>query len=925
MGRIWYNIWRFFAAGAIQRQDSLTNENAMTLGASGLRRSLCSEVNPVSERNYSSYSSQDESRPRSRSSSGRRSSEPRRSKKRGKRSPGRTALWVIGTILLVAVTTGAIMCCFAAVYIRNNILPQAQMDMNDFTLNENSIMYYQDDSGQYQELGQVLSDTSSEWVDFEEIPQDLKDAAVAIEDRRFYTHHGVDWWRTAQAVVSMFTGGDIQGGSTITQQLIKNLTDYNETTVKRKVTEIFRALYVDSHYDKDDILELYLNVIPLGSGCEGVGAAAQKYFGKSVSDLTLAECASLVGITNNPSKYGPYSTAQVENWDGEMWDAVQWNKYRQEVILSQMLEQGKISQEEYDQAVAQELVFVGSNAQSGQNASNIYSWYEEQVITDVMNDLKEEYDYSSQYVSQMLANGGLRIYTCVDPEVQAAAEAIYYDRSNLNYTSSKSGQQLQSAITIIDNSTGDIAGLVGRIGEKTINRGTNLATDALRQPGSAIKPLTAYGPAMEMGLLSPISVLADYPYQVMGGKAWPVNVDGRYRGQVTVTEALQWSYNTVAVRTVAMVTPAKAYEFATQHFHLQLESGRMINGEMKSDIDIAPLAMGGLTDGVTTRQMANAFAVFPENGIYREARTYTKVEDSQGNVILDNTRQDEVAIKESTAYYMNSMLQNVVENGGGTEARISGMTVAGKTGTTTNKFDRYFVGYTPYYTAAVWVGYEYNERVTASGNPAAQLWKKVMAPIHDGLENKSFDKPSGLVQVSYCKDCGGLATTACQYDPRDSSRVATGYVLSEDAPSTVCTCHSLEEGSNSLVRVCVDSPVLDENGQPTGSYHLAGPYCPEVSIRTYAYLNLDRESVGGAWAEDSKYFYSSLPNVGMCTVHTGEETPPPEGGETTNPDDPSNPDEPNPPEEGGTTNPDGGSQGGSGGETGNTDSTNPDR
>ena len=846
----------------------------------------------MSEQNYPSNPNRDSRRVSSDSKG-----EPSKRRRRKSKKKKHGVLRVIGTLLLIFLTTSAFLACFAAVYIANVILPQASMDLSSFTVDENSVMYYQDrTTGEYKELRQVLSVTNSEWVDYEDMPEYLKEAAVAIEDRRFWTHNGVDWWRTAQAVVSMFTGGDIQGGSTITQQLIKNLTDYNETTVKRKVTEIFRALYVDSHYEKADILELYLNVIPLGSGCEGVGAASEKYFGKPVSDLTLAECASLIGITNNPSKYGPYSTARVENSNGEMWDAVQWNKYRQEVILGQMLEQGKISQAEYDEAVAQELVFVGFSAESGQEASDIYSWYEEQVITDVMNDLQEEYQYSSQYVSQMLANGGLRIYTCVDPEVQAAAEAIYYDRSSLDPNTTKSGQELQSAITIIDNSTGNIVGLMGRVGEKTINRGTNLATGALRQPGSAIKPLTAYGPAMDMGLLSPISVLADYPYQVLGGKAWPVNVDGRYRGQVTVTEALQWSYNTVAVRAVALVTPAKAFEFATQHFHLELESGRMVNGEMKSDVDIAPLAMGGLTDGVTTRQMANAFAVFPENGIYREARTYTKVEDSDGNVILDNSREDEVAVKESTAYYMNTMLQNVVQSGGGTEARISGMTVAGKTGTTTNKFDRYFVGYTPYYTAAVWVGYEYNERVPESGNPAAQLWKKVMAPIHEGLENKSFDEPSGLVRVNYCLDCGGEATSACQADPR-GSRVATGYVLPEDAPANVCTCHSLEPGSNSLIQVCVDDPVLDENGQPTGAYHLAGPYCPEVSIRSYAYLNLSRESVGGAWAEDSSYFYSAQPNVGVCTVHTGEVLPP-EGGEIldpNNPDNPLEPDDPNQP------------------------------
>ena len=863
----------------------------------------------MSERNHSSYSSQDEYRPRTRSrSSSRRSSEPRRNKKSGKRSGGRTALWVIGTILLVAVTTGAIMCCFAAVYIQNTILPQAQLDLNDFTLNENSVMYYQDDNGQYQELGQVLSDTSSQWVDFEEIPQDLKDAAVAIEDRRFYTHHGVDWWRTAQAVVSMFTGGDIQGGSTITQQLIKNLTDENDVTVKRKVTEIFRALYVDETYGKDTVLLYYLNIIPLGAGCEGVGAAAETYFGKSVSELSLAECASLIAITNNPSRYGPYSLARVANSEGEMWTAVQWNKYRQELILHEMLDQGYITQEEHDQAVAEELQFVGVNAddtgETSVETGEIYSWYEEAVISDVREALKEQYDYSDQVVSLMLAKGGLRIYTCIDPEVQAQAEAIYEDESNLNYHSS-SGQRLQSAITIIDNETGDIAAIVGRIGEKTINRGFNLATDAQRQPGSSIKPLTVYAPAVDMGLISPITVMPDYPYQVLDGSAWPVNVDGRYRGQTTVLEAVKQSFNTVAVRVLAdLVTPAKAFEYGTQRFHLPLISEETINGQTVSDIAIAPLSLGGLSMGVSTRDMATAFATFPNDGVYREARTFTRVEDADGNVLLDNTREEEQVIKDTTAYYMNNMLTQVVvgEHGGGYEARISGMTVAGKTGTTDTKDNRWFVGYTPYYTAAVWVGFETPARVPASGNPAAQMFQKVMAPIHSGLENQSFTQPSGLTQVSYCLDCGGEATSACQSDPR-GNRVATAYVFAEDRPSTVCTCHSLEEASNSMVRVCVDDPILDENGEATGYYHMAGPNCPEQSIVTYCYLNLDRENVGGAWAEDSQYFYSAYiaaAGTETCTVHS-------EGGEVTDPNDPNAPEMP------------GEDPGGSGGETGGID------
>ena len=282
------------------------------------------------------------------------------------------------------------------------------------------------------------------------------------------------------------------------------------------------------------------------------------------------------------------------------------------------------------------------------------------------------------------------------------------------------------------------------------------------------------------------------------------------------------------------------------------------------------------------------------------------VEDADGNVILDNTQDEEQAIKNTTAYYINDMLTQVVSgtNGGGYEARISGMTVAGKTGTTDTRDNRWFVGYTPYYTAAVWVGYETPARVsTRYNNPAAHMWQLVMDPIHDGLENTGFTQPSGLTQVSYCLDCGGEATTACQSDPR-GNRVATAYVFAEDRPSTVCTCHSLEEGSNSMVRVCVDDPVLDANGEFTGYYHLAGPNCPEVSIRTYSYLNLERESVGGAVAEDSQYFYSAYvaaAGTEQCTVHG-------EGGQIIDPDDPNGVEDPN------------GDPGGSGDEPGTGDS-----
>lgn len=811
---------------------------------------------------------------------------PRRRRRRS--SPAAAVLKVLGTLLLVGLVTGAFLCCFGAVYIKTVIIPVAQeFTMNDFDVGENSVMYYQDKStGEYKELVTLLNTTSSIWVDSDEIPKYLKEAAVAVEDKRFYTHPGVDWVRTGKAVLCMFTGQDIQGGSTITQQLIKNLTGYNETTVKRKVVEIFRALEFTKKYSKDYTLEWYLNIIPMGGKYKGVGSASYYYFGKPVSELSLAECASLISITNNPSMYSPYSTARFEDPDtGEILTARDKNKQRQELVLWLMKDQGKISQEEYDQAVAEELNFVRGEGETQE--TDIYSWYEEQVITDVKNDLMEKYNYSEDVADRMLARGGLRIYTCVDLDVQRAAEQIYENRDNLNFTSSN-GQLMQSAITIIDNSTGDIAAIVGRVGEKTGNRWKNLATDAYRQPGSSLKPLSVYSPGLEMGVISPITVVDDYPYQVLNGSPWPINSgSARYKGLTTVRQGLAQSVNTIALRVLAdRVTVDASFDFVQSRYHIDLVQAQQSGDTVQSDMSLAPLSMGGLTKGVTTRQMATAFAAFPSGGIYRTSRTYTKVThivNDVEEVLLDNASTQEQAVKPTTAYYMNSMLSGVVSSAGtaGSARFSSSMDIAGKTGTTSSAYDRWFVGYTPYYTAAVWTGYEYNARMSGP-NRAIAMWKLVMEQVHKDLSAKKFAAPDGLTTVTVCKDSGLLATSYCEMDPR-GSRAFTDRVFREDAPTEFCTCHTQE----SVVTLCKADPILNEDGSETGLWHLAGEFCPEDQLHQICLVQFDRTPVGNAVAADNAYLYSNAESLGVCTVHTAPPEPEPELPPVVDPFDPS--------------------------------------
>lgn len=768
--------------------------------------------------------------------------------KRGTENP---VLRVVGTILLVALATCAILACFAAIYIETVIVPQAKLKLTDFSLDLATTMYYTDpDTGERTAMQTLHGDENRVWVSYNDLPKNLVNAAVAIEDKRFYDHHGVDWIRTVKGVINLFTGQSIQGGSTITQQLIKNITNDDQVTVKRKITEIFRALELEKNYSKDYILEWYLNYIYLGEGCSGVYTASYAYFGKDVSQLTLAECASLVSITNNPSLYDPYLNREK-------------NKERQELVLNQMYEQGYITAEERDEAISQELVFV--RGEDEQRTTPVFTWYEDQVITDVITDLTETMGISRDAAADMVYSGGLEIDTCFDPNVQAAVDAVYSDRANLNYTSA-SGQPLQSGITIVDNATGNVVALSGGIGEKTGSRGWNRATDTLRPPGSSIKPLSVYAPAIDMGVITPATVVEDSPYTVDGGNPWPVNSYGDYKGLMTVYEALRVSANTVAVRVLGdYITPQIAFDFLTQKLGITtLVESKVVGNEVYTDVGLPQLALGGLTDGVSTYEMAAAYSTFARSGVYTAPRTYTKVTNSDGTVLLEKQSASQVAMKETTAWYINYLLENVVNAGTGTNANFSGMTIAGKTGTTSSRKDLWFVGYTPYYTAAVWTGYDKQERLSSSlGNPSTTLWRKVMSKVHQNLKNKDFETPAGaeIVTASYCLDSGLLPTEYCKNDLR-GSRVTTGRFIKSDVPTQYCTLHT-------PVQICMDSPILNSNGSATGMYHLAGQYCPTDSVRTISVLDYLRNKVNASVSiKDDIYLKSFLESAGPCTVHT---------------------------------------------------------
>ncbi len=675
-----------------------------------------------------------------------------------KKKGTRKVIKSIGGFLLVV----GIIACFLIVWSMAAFMIDAySFDITNYKMDSSSTVFGIDEKGNPIEYEQLHGDTRRVWVDIEKIPQHVQDAAVAIEDERFYSHRGMDIKRTAGAVLGFITGRSDYGGSTITQQLVKNVTGDWDNSPTRKIREIFRALILETKMDKTEILEYYLNIVYFGNGSNGIQMASYTYFDKDVADLTVAEGASIIGITQSPAAHDPF-------------DHPEKNKDRQEVILKKMHELGYLTEKEYLDAVDEKLVFrQTSTAQK----NGVNSWFAEALAKEVATDLAEQEKISLEQATRMVYSGGLKIYSTMEVKVQNAMQDTFEDSDNTALFPKLSGDvQPQAAMVIISPKDGSVCGMVGGVGPKTESLILNRAQDTYRQPGSSIKPIAVYGPAVELNLISPGSIIIDEPFSYNGWN--PQNWYKGYEGPVTMRRAVERSMNIPAIKTLVQVGVDTSYDFLVNKMGFSQISA-------KDDKYLAPLSLGGLTKGVSVKEMAAAYTTFANEGMYTKPYMYTKVLDRSGNIILEKEVVSRRVFSEQTAGVMTSVLVTTAEGGLGISAKLNNMTAAGKTGTTNDDKDRWYVGYTPYYVGAVWYGYDDPKTVPYSQTSivAHKLFKSVMNDVHKGLANKSFPEPSGVKWVTICQDSGELAKDTCEN---------TTYELfkSNMVPSRSCSGHN---------------------------------------------------------------------------------------------------------------------------------------
>lgn len=694
-------------------------------------------------------------------------------------------LWgILATCVLTVLVVVTTVLVSAIVYVKGDLV----VNLDEYKANQNqtSFVYAYDKSGATVELARLHGEEDRVWVDLDDMSPYLKEAFIALEDTRFMKHHGVDWIRTFGVIIKPKNIG--QGGSTITQQLIKNITNNKEVTIVRKYREILMALNLEENYDKDVILEAYLNTLYLGSGCYGVKTASEKYFGKDVSELDAVECACLAVITKAPTKYNPLLNPEE-------------NLKRRNHCLKLMYDEGKgcLNEEEYNAATTENLIFTNSpdyvpsdkikdTKTANEEEKVINSFYVDYVIQAVRDDLMEKYGYSKQQATNQIYYGGLKIYTAVDLDVQATLEDVYVNRKSFpDMVSKKDGSKVQSAMTIMDYQ-GRIVAMVGQAGAKTQNRGLNRAANSYRQPGSTIKPLATYAPAIDMNIYNYSSMIKDYAIAV-NGSLWPHNVDKSLGSgnNVTVKYAIQKSLNTVPARIINYdVGIDNSFNFLRDNFHLS----RL---DEKEDRTLSPLATGALTNGTTTVEMAAAYATFGNGGLYYKPYAYYKVTNSSGSeIVLSNENPaSQRAISEETSDIMCELLQTVDTSYYGTASNVRKFQIMAKTGTTSSDKDRWFCAGTPYYVAAVWVGFDSPETLNASVNPGGKIFFRVFDDIHKGLDAKQFPKSSGTVEKSFCSRTGKLASSNC-------GSTQKGWYKITSLPA-VCTSCSASSSSSSVI------------------------------------------------------------------------------------------------------------------------------
>ncbi len=655
----------------------------------------------------------------------------------------------------------------------------------------------------------------SEWRSIYDMPKNLLDAFVAIEDKRFFEHNGVDWLRTIKATMNyLFKDRSGFGGSTITQQLIKNLTGDNKVSPKRKLEEIFRAVNLEKKLSKNEILELYLNVVYLSENCYGVSTASELYFNKSVEELSLLECVSLASIVKNPSKYDPYKFP--EN-----------NLNRSKIVLREMLSQNYIDENEYNQALSEKLV-INQNIEQERN-SGIYSWYTEALIDDVARGISEKYDLNFDSAKMMITKGGLNIYATIDPMIQEKAEEVFE-----NYTAyilPQNGEFPQASCVIIDPYNSDVLAIIGGAGKKNANMILNRATNTRRAPGSVIKPLSVYAPLIEEGLANYATIFDDTPIYVSKAGAWPKNSPNRYRGLMPLAFAVEHSVNTVAVKGLNMLGIDKSYNYLTNNFKLKLN---------EKDRAEAPLALGQLTDGESVLNITNAYCSFANGGFISKPRTYLYVTDNYGNVVLENRTEKERVISKNTSQIVTRLLEGVVNNGTAKQiASKSLVSIAGKTGTSGESRDKWFIGYTKELVCGIWCGFDVPKAMSYSKNPACSLFDGIFSKIYENSgSNSEFENSNDIIEKYYCMDSGKLPNQDCYNDIR-GSRVVKGYFVSGDEPNENCTLHK--------------NVVID-----TSDGLIADAMTPSFRRRRVSLIDYVRyEEFDGIHILDSEYFISS--------------------------------------------------------------------